>query len=146
MLWPMTTEHPARAASRRSMELVQSKGENAKEEWMALFADDAIIEDPIGASPLDPEGKGHRGRDAISAFWDLTIAHVQLTFDIRSSYAAGNEVANVGMITSKLADGTTITVEGVFTYRVDAAGKIVALRAYWEFDKMVVSAGRASAG
>lgn len=143
---PMTTEHPARAASRRSMETVQRKGENAKEQWLALFADDAIIEDPIGPSPLDPQGKGHRGKGAISAFWDLTIANVQLRFDIHSSYAAGNEVANVGTITSTLADGTTITVEGVFTYRVDAAGKIVALRAYWEFDKMVVSAAPASRG
>jgi steroid delta-isomerase len=139
----MATEHPARAASRRSMEIVQSKGEGAREKWLALFADDAVIEDPIGPSPLDPDGKGHRGKDAISAFWDLAIAPVQLQIDIRGSYAAGNEVANVGTITSTLANGTTITVEGVFTYRVDAAGKIVALRAYWEFDKMVASMRKA---
>jgi steroid delta-isomerase len=142
----MTTEHPARAASRRSMEIVQAKGDNAKERWLALFADDAVIEDPIGSSPLDPEGKGHRGKEAISAFWDLTIANVKLKFDIGSSYAAGNEVANVGSITSTLADGAAITVEGVFTYRVDAAGKIIALRAYWEFDKMVMSAAPVSRG
>lgn len=133
----MTTEHPARAAARRSMEIVQRKGENAKETWLALFADDAVIEDPIGPSPLDPEGRGHRGKEAIAAFWDLAIATVKLRFDIRSSYAAGNEVANVGTITSTTAAGMTVAVEGVFTYRVDAAGKIVALRAYWEFDKLV---------
>ena len=39
-----------------------------------MFADDAIVEDPIGPSHFDPEGKGHRGRDAISAFWDKAIA------------------------------------------------------------------------
>ena len=37
------------------------------------LADDAIVEDPIGPSNFDPEGKGHRGRDAISVFWDKAI-------------------------------------------------------------------------
>ena len=136
----MTTEHPARVAARHSMDIVQGKGDNAKQRWLALFAEDAIIEDPIGPSPLDPEGKGHRGKDAIGAFWDLAIEHVQLKFDIRSSFAAGNEVANVGTITARTADGTTLTTEGVFTYQVDAAGKLVALRAYWEFDQTMASA------
>jgi ketosteroid isomerase-like protein len=124
------------------MNIVQSKGERAKEEWLALFADDAIIEDPIGQSPLDPEGKGHRGREAISAFWDLAIASVQIRFDIQRSYACGDEVANVGTITTRMIDGMTATVEGVFTYRVNAAGKIVALRAYWEFDRMLAAMGQ----
>ena len=65
----------------RSMEIVQRKGENAKETWLALFADDAVIEDPIGPSPLDPEGRGHRGKEAIAAFWDLAIATVKLRFE-----------------------------------------------------------------
>lgn len=138
----MTTEHPARAAAHRSMEIVQRKGQNAKETWLALFADDAIIEDPIGSSPLDPEGKGHRGKDALGTFWDTFIGPVEIRFDIEGSYAAGNEVANVGTITTRTQDGTTAVAEGVFTYKVDAAGKIVALRAYWEFDRMLASMRR----
>ena len=137
----MRMEHPARLASQRSMEVVQKKGENAKERWLALFADDAVIEDPIGPSPFDPERKGHRGKAAIAAFWDMTIANVQLKFDIERSYACGNEVANVGTITSTLPDGKAIPVSGVFTYRVDAEGKVVALRAYWEFDKVASAFG-----
>lgn len=139
MTTTVTGEHPARAASQRSMEIVQRKGEGAKEAWLALFADDAIIEDPVGSSPLDPEGKGHRGKTAIGAFWDATIESVELRFDIERSYAAGNEVANVGSIRTTMPDGTTAVAEGVFTYRVNDAGKIVALRAYWEFDKMMAS-------
>jgi ketosteroid isomerase-like protein len=131
----MSAEHPARAASQRSMEIVQAKGDGAKERWLALFADDASIEDPIGRSPLDPEGRGHRGKEAIAAFWDNAIASVDLKFDIERSYACGNEVANVGTITTRVG-GMTNVVEGVFTYRIDDAGKITALRAYWEFDKL----------
>ena len=47
-----------------------------------MFADDAIVEDPIGPSHFDPEGKGHRGKEAIAKFYDMAIApselHVQL--------------------------------------------------------------------
>ncbi len=136
----MASEHPARAAGQRSMAIVQTKGENAKEQWLALFADDAIIEDPIGPSPLDPEGKGHRGIAAIGAFWDMAIAPMQLVFRIEKSYATGPEVANVGTITTTAPDGTVAVAEGVFTYRVNDQGKIVALRAYWEFEQMVASA------
>lgn len=135
----MKSEHPARAAAQRLMEIEHRKGPNAKEEWLALFADDAIIEDPVGPSPLDPEGKGHRGKEAIGAFWDLCIAPVDLDFDIRQSIAAGSEVANVGTITAKVGGQTVATVEGVYTYKVNAAGKIVAFRAFWEFDKTIAS-------
>lgn len=137
----MSTEHPARVASQRSMEIVQSKGAGAKERWLALFADDAIIEDPIGASPLNPEGTGHRGKAAIAAFWDMAIAPVTIQFDIERSYACGHEVANVGTITSLTEAGLRIAVPGVFTYRVNDAGQIVALRAYWEFDTVMSALG-----
>ncbi len=140
----MTAEHPARAAGRRAMELEESKGEHAKQQWLALFADDAIIEDPIGPSPVDPAGTGHRGKQAIDAFWDLFIAPHQLKFDIERSYAAGNEVAFVGAVTASMDGRTLARVEGVFTYTVNATGKIVAYRAYWEFERMTPTAeGRA---
>jgi hypothetical protein len=138
----MAAEHPARAAAERSMRIVQEKGANARSDWLALFADDGIVEDPVGPSPLDPEGKGHRGKAAIGAFWDRIIGPAQIRFDIRASYVCGNEVANVGTITTRTPDGTLAEAEGVFTYRVDAEGKIEALRAYWEFDRMVASMRR----
>lgn len=132
----MAGEHPARAASQRSMQAVQGK---TKDAWLALFAEDALIEDPVGISPLDPEGKGHRGRAAISAFWDTFIGPNQISFDIWHSYAAGNEVANVGAITTTTPAGTKAVAEGVFVYRVNDQGNLVSLRAFWEFEKMMAS-------
>jgi steroid delta-isomerase len=132
----MTKDHPARVASQRSMKAV---GEKTKAVWLDLFADDAIIEDPVGVSPLDPEGKGHRGKAAIGAFWDAHIASSRIAFDIRHSYACGNEVANVGRITTTLPNGTTAICEGVFVYKVNDQGKLVSLRAFWEFDKLMAS-------
>ena len=89
-------EHPAHEAGRRSREAVIARD---KEAWLAVFTDDAIVEDPIGPSAFDPEGKGHRGRDAISAFWDKAIAPTtKIEFVFRDTYQCGNEEANVGHI------------------------------------------------
>jgi len=130
----MADEHPARLASQRSMRAVEGK---TKEAWLSLFTDDAFIEDPVGISPLDPEGKGHRGNTAIGVFWDTFIGPNQIKFDIRQSYACGNEVANVGAITTTTPDGTKAVAEGVFVYKVNTEGKLVSLRAFWEFEQMM---------
>jgi ketosteroid isomerase-like protein len=110
-----------------------------KDAWLALFADDAIVEDPIGPSHFDPEGRGHRGKAAIARFFDMAIAPSQLEFHFDKTYVCGDEEANVGHIVI-VASGYRVVAEGVFTYRVNADGKIVALRAYWELDKAAASA------
>jgi steroid Delta-isomerase len=125
--------HPARDASLASMRAVES-GDKAA--WLALFADDAVVEDPIGPSPFDPDGMGHRGIAAIEAFYDAVIGPNDVTFAIEASWAGGSEVANVGTISTTMADGTVVHTDGVFTYRVDDGGAVVALRAYWEMDRL----------
>jgi steroid Delta-isomerase len=106
--------------------------------WLALFADDAIVADPIGPSPFDPEGRGHQGRDAIATFYDTVIASSEaITFEITDSYLCGDEVADVGIIRTTLAGGThQAVVRGVYTYRSDGTGKLASLRAFWEFDRL----------
>jgi steroid delta-isomerase len=125
--------HPARDASIRSMTMSEA---GDREGWLALFADDVVIEDPIGVSSFDPDGKGHRGKDGIAKFWDDVISKQPVRFTVRASYAAGSECANVGTVTTDLGGGTKAIVEGVFTYRVDDRGRIAAMRAYWEQDKI----------
>lgn len=125
----METEHPARAAAARSMDAVHRHDRQA---WLDNFAEGAVVEDPIGPSPLDPDGKGHRGKEEIAAFWDRLIAPNRILFNLHRSYAAGDEVANVGAITIAGPDGSVMIVEGVFTYRVDRTGKLASLRAFWE--------------
>jgi steroid Delta-isomerase len=127
----------ARDLARRSQAAVKVKD---RATWLSLFAPDAIIQDPIGPSPLDPEGNGHHGPEAIAAFYDKVIAPNDLiTFEIENSYLCGNEVADVGVIRTVLPGGTHVAlVRGVYTYRSDGAGQLVALRAFWEFDKAEV--------
>jgi steroid delta-isomerase len=120
-----------RELARRSQAAASAKD---REAWLGLFAEDAVVEDPVGPSPLDPAGRGHRGRAAIGAFYDRVVAPVErLDFEIERSYLCGDEVADVGAIRLTRAGGRSTVVRGVFTYRGDGAGKIVALRAFWEF-------------
>jgi ketosteroid isomerase-like protein len=131
-------DHPARRASQRSAATV---ARGSKEDWLALFAPDAVVEDPVGPSVFDPDGKGHRGHDGIERFWDLAIAGVQaFHFTITDSFANGDSCANVGTISTTLEDGTRIDTEGVFAYRVDESGLITSIRAHWEFDRAMATA------
>lgn len=132
-------DHPARVASRRSMEMVALRDKDA---WLALYADDAIVEDPVGPSPFDPSGAGHKGKERISAFWDGTIATTErLDFQIDMSYTAGNEVANVGCITITLPGGVGLQTFGVYVYKVGEDGLIASLRTYWDFDRAMGTVG-----
>jgi ketosteroid isomerase-like protein len=109
-------------------------GARDREGWLALFAPAAVVEDPIGPSPFDPAGRGHRGLAAIGAFFDNVISQAEhVGFEIERSYLCGDEVADVGTIRTTLAGGTHVAVvRGVFTYRSDGAGRLAALRAFWE--------------
>jgi steroid Delta-isomerase len=124
----------ARDLARRSQAAVRAKDRDG---WLSLWAQDAIVQDPVGPSPFDPDGNGHRGAEAIAAFYDKVIApNDEITFEIESSYLCGDEVADVGVIRTVLPGGTHIAVvHGVYTYRSNGAGQLVALRAFWEFEK-----------
>jgi steroid Delta-isomerase len=122
-------EAPVHLAGKRSREAAVA---HDKETWLALFADDAVVEDPIGPSYFDPEGKGHHGKEAIAKFFDRAIAPSELAFNFSETYQCGNEEANIGNI--------VIVARGFFTYRVNDEGKIVALRAYWEPSRAAASA------
>ncbi|HKN51693.1 MAG TPA: nuclear transport factor 2 family protein [Amycolatopsis sp.] len=137
--WDTAAEQPpARRAAFASMTAV-SQGD--KDGWLSLFAPDGVVEDPVGPSMFDAEGKGHHGHDGIAAFWDLTIANVErFEFVIRDSHAAGDEVANVGTITTYLPGGYRVDTDGVFVYRVGENGLITSMRAFWETERALGTA------
>ena len=124
-----------REVSKRSMAAIEGKD---REAWLALFTDDAVVEDPIGPSMFDPEGLGQRGKEAIAKFFDDVIGpNDRIKFTIRSSYECGSEVANVGTIDITLPGGSQVaSVDLVSTYRINSDGLLTALRAYWEADQM----------
>ena len=125
----MTT---ARELGRQSMAAVEA-GDRAA--WLALFTENSVVEDPIGPSAFDPEGRGHRGLEAIAAFYDSVIAaNESIRFDIRQSFLCGDEAANVGVIRITFAGGSAVEVDGIYIYRRSPDDRIASLRAFWEPD------------
>jgi ketosteroid isomerase-like protein len=130
-------DHPARRTGQLSNATV-ARGDKAA--WLALFAPDALIEDPVGPSFLDPDGKGHRGHEAISLFWDTYVATIsRFRFHITDSFANGPCCANVATITTTLADGSTMDIDCILIYTVDEGGLITSLRAHWEPDRALAT-------
>ncbi len=130
------SDHPARTMAMQSMSCVMSKD---RDSWLALWAEDGWVEDPIGKSFIDPTGLGHHGPEGRAAFWDSNMAPNSIVFDLKDSFACGNECANVADITITIEGGATTTCEGVFAYRVDDEGKLLSLRAFWELDRMMAT-------
>lgn len=130
-------DHPARTASQNSATRV---ARGVKEEWLQLFAPDASIEDPVGPSFLDPEGKGHHGMEEIAAFWDTYVGTIsKFHFLVTDSFANGPCCANVTTITTTLTDGSEMDIECILIYTVDDEGRIKSLRAHWEPDRSLAT-------
>jgi len=90
---------------------------------VALFAEDATVEDPVGTEP-------QRGREAIRAFFSRVAAlrvQVRREGQVR---ACGRECAfAIGV--SLVHEGTRSTFYPIDTFRLDEAGKIAQMRAYF---------------
>ncbi len=128
---------PARDAAIASMRLAEAGDGEA---WLDLFADDAIVQDPYGPSPIDPDGKGHVGKQAISKFCAAFIRPDSIRFEVRQTLTSGGVCVNVGTIYAKGPDGTASWNEVVNIYQVNEAGKITLLRSYWDFEAAAKSA------
>lgn len=132
-------EHPARTASMRSYSAVAKKD---LEEWLTVYAEDCVLEDPVGPSMFDEHGQGHRGHDGLRSFWERAIAPIdRFEFEITDSFAnpGSGTCANVGRIRTSFADGSSTTTDLVMVYVVREDGRVQSMRAYWEPERTMAS-------
>jgi steroid delta-isomerase len=141
----MNKDNPAYQMSLKSRAFVAS---HDKAGWLGMFAEDGIIEDPIGPSILDPEGKGHSTPEARDTFWDNNIANSDIEYILHQSYTSYLECANIVTLNVIITlDGNQYSqqVNGIFTYSVNEQGKLTSLRGFWEFDEGMASFKEVSA-
>jgi steroid Delta-isomerase len=138
IIWNASNDdHPARAASQRSYSAV-AKGDLA--EWLTVYAPDAVLEDPVGPSMFDPEGKGHHGHEGISAFWEKAIAPIStFRFEINDSFAHHKTCANIGRITTTFPDGSYTVTDLIMVYVINDDGTVASMKAYWEPDRTMAT-------
>jgi hypothetical protein len=107
-----------------------------REGWLALYTDDAIVKDPVGKSPFDASGEGHKGKAAIAKFWDTVIGPSRLTINVHKRIASGDRSCAVHQTAiNDLGKGKT-EVDMIAIYEVNDEGKIIQMSAYWSWAEM----------
>ena len=125
--------HLAVLANKKSVKYAQAKN---REAWLALYHDDAVVCDPVGKSPLDPAGNGHRGKAALAEFFDNVIASAAVTIHTGEHKVSGKYSCAVPMqAVNDLGEGAVITVDMIAVYHVDEAGLILSMQAYWDWSE-----------
>jgi hypothetical protein len=131
-LEPMATAHALIAFVDGSPEAVMR---HDRVGWIALFADDCLIEDPVGARP-------HRAGDraVIGRFHDTFIAPNQIIFHRGRDYVDGLDVLRDLSLEIRMAPGVAIHVPMFLVYELteeSGALRIKRLAAHWELPPMV---------
>ncbi len=97
-----------------------------RDAWLGLFAADALLEDPVGQP-------ARRGADEIAAFWDVGIAALEgVRFEVKRVHEAPAETVALVDVTIRAPGGASATYDAVLHYRLDDAGAIQSLRAFWD--------------
>ncbi len=99
---------------------------NDRDAWLALFADDAVVIDPVGTP-------AHEGKEAVGAFWDQ-VRRMGMTMkpEIERIAVCGNEALLLFRMNSLGANGAGMAVDVADIFTFDDAGKITSLKAYWD--------------
>lgn len=90
---------------------------------IALFADDATVEDPLGTPPK-------RGKAEIAEFYKGSMATGAKLELLGNPRCAADYVAFPFAVKLDWG-GQQSVIEVIDTFRIDEAGKIVEMRAYW---------------
>lgn len=128
-------EHLAVAANKKS---IQYAMEGNKETWLALYADDAVVCDPVGKSLMDLSGEGHRGKAAIEQFWDTVIGPAKLDIRVDKRWISGDHCCCVAQVAhNDLGGGKVTQTDMLAVYHVNEQGLITSMAAHWNFDDMM---------
>lgn len=109
---------------------VAAMSTNDKDRYVALFAENGTVEDPVGSDIR----KGHA---EIGEFWDMVHTLSETITLIRTGpvRVAGNELAFPMQAVSDVG-GTEMVVDIIDVFTVDDDRRITAMRAFWDMSEM----------
>ncbi|OBK14623.1 nuclear transport factor 2 family protein [Mycobacterium asiaticum] len=102
--------------------------------WVAVFSDEARVEDPVGSSP-------HVGPEQIYRFYDTFIGPRDITFHRDLDIVAGQAVLRDLELEVGMGSDVTMHIPAFLRYdlrEVDGEWKVAHLRAYWELPAMML--------
>lgn len=95
---------------------------------LALYASDAVVEDPIGSDP-------RRDHEAIGELY-TALESMQRTTELHTIRVAGNHAAVSFTLTGEVG-GHRMILSVIDVMEFDEQGKIKSMRAYWGPDDMI---------
>lgn len=120
------------AASQKSWAAANSRDKQA---WLDCFSDDAVVEDPVGPSMYSEDGSGQVGKEQLAEFYDKSIAITEkIEFLMDDFIVCGNEIVYHGALRVTFG-GQVMDSHAVVNYKVNEAGKLTNLRAFWEVEE-----------
>ncbi|GAA4709544.1 nuclear transport factor 2 family protein [Nocardioides conyzicola] len=105
-------------------------GSGTADEIVALYAEDATVEDPVGTDV-------RTGHASIREFY-ATLEGLQQETRLVEARIAGGEASFLFEIITRAGD-KTYTLSPIDAMTFDDDGRITTMRAYWSNDDMVVS-------
>lgn len=90
---------------------------------VALYAEDAVVEDPVGSAP-------RVGREAIRAFYAGSAA-LQLQVALEGAVRVAGREAAFAFSVRFVHEGRPTTIRPIDLFRFDDAGRVVSMRAFF---------------
>ncbi len=94
--------------------------------WLDTLADNAVIYDPVGKPPLNPQEDSQKFFRILTTFYE--------TFEIsqESLVVVGKEAAVKWTMKVIAKNGRQGMAEGISVFEVNDQGKITQIKAYWD--------------
>ncbi|TPG33852.1 nuclear transport factor 2 family protein [Mycolicibacterium hodleri] len=108
----------------------QAAGAHDREGWVAVFAADARVEDPVGSRP-------HRGRAQIERFYDTFIGPRAITFHRGGDVVFGSTVIRDVTVEVRMGPSVAMLIPAFLRYDLDDSLRISRLQAFWELPAMM---------
>ncbi len=125
----MADASAARLAVERHCEYWNTRDQ---QRWSALFADEVVFEDPVGAPPK-------HGREAVRDSWERSLTPGREWRLVPARIVACGSEAAVVMRNEGNLEGRSVLVESLEVWRVREDGLVVSVRAFFEPDPAVQS-------
>jgi len=124
-------------AAKASPELA---GQHDKERWLALYADDAVLEDPVGTRASHKGRRQGRLGDELGRFYEAFIAASGIEMVARQDIVSDMHVFRaVDILTTNLKTGLKMRVPANLLYEIvprDGGLAIRRMQAHWELNRM----------
>ncbi|WP_336085554.1 nuclear transport factor 2 family protein [Nocardia sp. SSK8] len=108
---------------------VEAVGSGSAADIVALYREDATVEDPVGSEP-------HVGHAAIRKFYE-SFEQLERSSELFFVRVAGNSAAFSFRVVTRFGD-QDFTLEPIDVMTFDENARIASMRAFWSQDDMVV--------